>query len=137
MEVDGFSFFGFFSDTEVRGEATDTDSLTAPITDTVAGSTKVLSLLGDDSSAFLASRFFLFELVRSSKLSLLLRGQQQTELTIRSWSFNTRVLPLSLLMTSSTEGMAIKAGHSMAAGTPFFPGDDMLFYMHSKLRLSI
>ena len=37
-------------------------SLTAPITDTVAGSTKVPSLEGEESSAFLASRFSFFNL---------------------------------------------------------------------------
>ena len=61
LEVDGFSFLGFLSGTVSGREVIDADSLTAPITDTVAGSTKVPSLL-EESSAFFASYFSFFNL---------------------------------------------------------------------------
>ena len=58
FEVDGLSFLGFLS----GGEETEVVSETGAITDTVDGSTKVLSLEGEESSAFLASRFSFFKL---------------------------------------------------------------------------
>ena len=59
LEVDGLSFFIFFSGTTRVGEVTVPDSLTAPITATVDGSTRVLSLLSllGVASYFLASHF--------------------------------------------------------------------------------
>ena len=57
LVTDFFPFLTFFLCTDSGGEDTETLSLTAPITDTVDGSTKVPSLEGDDSSAFLAPRF--------------------------------------------------------------------------------
>ena len=46
LQVDGLSFFAFFSGTVEGGDETEPVSLITPITDTVAGSTKVPSLLG-------------------------------------------------------------------------------------------
>ena len=60
LTVDGLSLFAFFSGTVEWGDGTELVSLTAPIKDTVAGSTKVPSLLGVvEMSNFLASRFSL------------------------------------------------------------------------------
>ena len=58
FEVDGLSFLGFLS----GGEETEGVSETGAITDTVDGSTKVLSFEGEENSAFLASRFSFFNL---------------------------------------------------------------------------
>ena len=58
FEVDDLSFLGFLS----GGEETEGVSVTGAITDTVDGSTKVLSFEGEESSAFLASRFSVFNL---------------------------------------------------------------------------
>ena len=58
FEVVGLSFLSFLS----GGEETTGVSETGAITDTVAGSTKVLSLEGEETSAFLASRFSFFNL---------------------------------------------------------------------------
>ena len=61
LDVEGLSFLAFFSGTTLGGEARVPASLIAPITATVDGSTKVLSLLGVDSN-FLASRYSFFSL---------------------------------------------------------------------------
>ena len=58
FEVVGLSFLSFLS----SGEETTGVSVTGAITDTVAGSTKVLSLEVEESSAFLASHFSFFNL---------------------------------------------------------------------------
>ena len=58
FEVVGLSFFSFLS----GGEETTVVSVTGAITETVDGSTKVLSVEGEESSAFLASHFSFFNL---------------------------------------------------------------------------
>ena len=58
FEVHGLSFLSFLS----GGEETEGVSETGAITDTVDGSNKVLSFEGEESSAFLASRFSFFNL---------------------------------------------------------------------------
>ena len=66
LEVEGLSFFVFFSETAAGGDEIDPVSLTAPITEMVDGSTKVLSLIGvEELSNFLASCFSFFGLYES------------------------------------------------------------------------
>ena len=65
LEVQGLSFFAFFSGTAAGGDEIDSLSPTAPITETVDGSTKVPSLIGVEELSNFFSFFSLYEGVAS------------------------------------------------------------------------
>ena len=138
LVADGLSFLTFFSGTDSGGEDTETLSLTAPITATVDGSTKVPSLEGHESSAFLASRFSFFSLYEGVANCIFCSGVRSKQNLQSLVGESTHVsVPFFLSLYLAQKACPSKLAIAWPQLPLFCPGEDMMIYKISTLRVSI